>query len=685
MFFTTRRIGRARLFCAIVGSTAAAFLYCGSDARAQLVSPGSGKQWSTTWNDEFNAGAPDLTGFTYDVGAGGWGNSELENYTAPPGSPAPQPNPSGLGSFTQPATGTNSNNVFASTDGTGLGALTIRAIATGSGGSQTYTSGRIKTPNLFNQAYGLIEFRAKLPAGTGLWPAVWMLPANASGQTSPKYGGWPTSGEIDILESKGQQTSLVQGSLHSGSSVNTHITQTQTFAGSGLEPVGFSTTDWHTYDMQWTQGSTNVAGSIKWYVDGVLYETQSGGWFVPTTAPAGDKDAPFDQPFYMLLNMAVGGSYVGSPSLAAGNYDMQVDYLRAFSSITSSASPSWKNNASGNWSVPGNWVSAVVPNASGAAAVFGNILTQPRTVTVDAPVTVGSMSFDSSSGYTVGGTQAITLNSPNGGLSPSVTVVSGSHTISAPIIFGKGTTFNITPANGSLNVTSSLSGNVTLTKSGAGMLAVKNLLTTGVTINAGTLQVSANGTNAATSKVQSLIISGSGVLDLTNNDFILDYTGATPLTNIRQMLQTGASSGVGIISSLANASMRLGYADTATFGAGTYGGQQADSTSILIEYTVTGDANLDGHVDVADLGALATNYGAAATWTGGDFTYDGIVDVADLGLLASNYQTGGGGAAAAQSFTSAGTGAAGTVPEPALTGILAIAALCATRRRRHRK
>ncbi|HSV12905.1 MAG TPA: glycoside hydrolase family 16 protein, partial [Tepidisphaeraceae bacterium] len=449
---------------------------CGRDARGQLVSPGSGKQWSTTWNDEFNAGAPDLTGFTYDVGNGGWGNSELENYTAPPGSPAPQPNPSGLGSFTQPATGTNSNNVFASTDGTGLGALTIRAIATGSGGSQTYTSGRIKTPNLFNQAYGLIEFRAKLPAGTGLWPAVWMLPANAAGQTSPKYGGWPTSGEIDILESKGQQASLVQGSLHSGSSVNTHITQTQTFSGSGLEPGGFSTTDWHTYDLQWTQGSTNVAGSLKWYVDGVLYETQSGGWFVPSSAPAGDKDAPFDQPFYMLLNMAVGGSYVGSPSLAAGNYDMQVDFLRAYSSITSSASPSWKNNASGNWSAAGNWVSAVVPNASGAAAVFGNILTQPRTVTVDAPVTVGSMSFDSSSGYTVGGTQAITLNSSS---APTVTVVSGNHTISAPITFGKSTTFNIAPANGSLNITSSLSGSVTLTKSGAGMLQAKSLLVTG--------------------------------------------------------------------------------------------------------------------------------------------------------------------------------------------------------------
>ncbi|HSV16562.1 MAG TPA: hypothetical protein VLI90_20025, partial [Tepidisphaeraceae bacterium] len=201
--------------------------------------------------------------------------------------------------------------------------------------------------------------------------------------------------------------------------------------------------------------------------------------------------------------------------------------------------------------------------------------------------------------------------------------------------------------------------------------------------SAGPLQVPADGSNAATSKVQSLGISGiGGVLDLTNNDFILDYTGTTPVTTIRRWLLTGISSGTGIISSLANSTMRLGYADNATFGALNFGGLQVDSTSILIEYTVAGDTNLDGHVDVSDLGALATNYGLAANWTGGDFTYDGVVDVADLGVLASNYQTTGG---AAQAMASAGSaGSADSVPEPALTGVLAIAALCATTRR-HRK
>src|SRR5436309_2252280 len=83
------------------------------------------------------------------------------------------------------------------------------------------------------------------PIGPGLWPAVWMLPANAIGSATPTYGGWPTSGEIDILESKGQSPDLVQGSLHTGTDSGHLDNQTQTFALSGKQPAGFSTGDWH--------------------------------------------------------------------------------------------------------------------------------------------------------------------------------------------------------------------------------------------------------------------------------------------------------------------------------------------------------------------------------------------------------------------------------------------------------
>jgi beta-glucanase (GH16 family) len=234
---------------------------------------------------------------------GGWGNGESEVYT------------------------NSSQNVSVSG-----GNLNIDAIATGTGKNETYTSGRIKTVNSFSQTYGLFQFSAALPAGTGLWPAVWMLAANAPSSSEPTYGAWPTSGEIDIVESTGQNTQLVQGSLHSGPNTGTDDTLTQTYAGSGVEPAGFSTTAFHTYDLLWqllpdNQVSGGQQAELSWYVDGKLYETQEGGWYVPPGAP---PEAPFNQPFYLILDLAVGGTYGGTPNLADGTYGMEVQYLEAF-------------------------------------------------------------------------------------------------------------------------------------------------------------------------------------------------------------------------------------------------------------------------------------------------------------------------------------------------------------------
>lgn len=261
-----------------------------------------GGHWHQTWAADFNTGASDLNNWSYDLGNGGpslpgWGNGESEYYTS------------------------DSRNVNVAG-----GNLNISAIYDGS----RYTSARIKSNHLFSQAYGLFEFRAKLPTGQGLWPAVWMMPEDSA------YGGWPTSGEIDILESKGQSSTLVQGTLHSGPIWYQDHQQTQTFAGSGLMPGGFSTHDWHTYDIEWSKGTAGQAGYFKWYVDGILYETQHGGWYVPGGA---GPDAPFDKPFYFILNMAVGGGYVGSPNLQANQaYTMQVDYVHAYTATPEPAS-----------------------------------------------------------------------------------------------------------------------------------------------------------------------------------------------------------------------------------------------------------------------------------------------------------------------------------------------------------
>lgn len=255
-----------------------------------------------TYHDEFNVGNSDLNGWNHDLGTNnGWGNGEQENYT------------------------NSSANANVSTDPTtGIGSLNINAIASGSGSNETYTSARIRSDAIFSQTYGLFEFRAKLPVGQGLWPAIWMMPENSS------YGGWPTSGEIDVLESKGQNSGLVQGSLHSGNSYNTEDNQTQTFANSGKEPAGFSTSDWHTYDLEWNAGSGSTPASISYFVDSIKYNTFTGGWVVPGSAPNGDVSAPFDKPFYIILNLAVGGNYGGTPNLADGTYSMNVDYIRAY-------------------------------------------------------------------------------------------------------------------------------------------------------------------------------------------------------------------------------------------------------------------------------------------------------------------------------------------------------------------
>jgi beta-glucanase (GH16 family) len=172
----------------------------------------------------------------------------------------------------------------------------------------SYTSARMKTQGLFSMQYGRIEFRAKLPSGVGFWPALWMLGTNIDSI------GWPGCGEIDIMENNGSNLTNVQGSLHSGSDETAVYTL-----------PGGSVTNFHSYVMEW---ATNA---IDWYVDGMLYETQTN-W----TSAVGPYPTPFNKPFFLLINLAVGGSYLGYPNTATINAgkvfpcDMQVDYVRIY-------------------------------------------------------------------------------------------------------------------------------------------------------------------------------------------------------------------------------------------------------------------------------------------------------------------------------------------------------------------
>lgn len=246
-----------------------------------LTQTGGGLQgnWNIVWSDEFNGTSVNTNIWAYDIGNdGGWGNNELEYYTS------------------------SARNSYVSN-----GFLHIAALRQPMNGFN-YTSARMKTEGLYSAEYGRFEFRASLPSGAGFWPALWMLGANID------TVGWPGCGEIDVMENIGSDLTNVQGSLHSGSDE----TQVYTLPGG-------SVTNLHIYLLEWT---TNA---ISWYVDGVRYETQTN-W----SDSAGPYPTPFNQPFFIIMNLAVGGNYLGNPSTNSINANsafpgqLLVDYVRLY-------------------------------------------------------------------------------------------------------------------------------------------------------------------------------------------------------------------------------------------------------------------------------------------------------------------------------------------------------------------
>ena len=249
--------------------------------------------WVLTWSDEFDGpdgSAVDPTKWVHDVGGSGWGNQELEYYT----------------DGTQNAVVMGGNLVITATT---AGASSYNCSYPSSGPCQ-YTSARLLTQNKFSQQYGRIEARIQIPEGQGLWPAFWMLGADIN------TSGWPTCGEIDIMENIGKEPSTNNGSLHmpaAGTSNDDDLTGTYTLPGNAK--LG---DDFHTYAIEWS------AAAIKFYVDDNLYETQT-----PSTATG--RTWKFDHPFFILLNVAVGGQWPGAPD-STTNFPqtMKVDWVRVY-------------------------------------------------------------------------------------------------------------------------------------------------------------------------------------------------------------------------------------------------------------------------------------------------------------------------------------------------------------------
>jgi autotransporter-associated beta strand protein len=189
-----------------------------------------------------------------------------------------------------------------------------------------------------------------------------------------------------------------------------------------------------------------------------------------------------------------------------------------------------------------------------------------------------------------------------------------------------------------------------LAKLGNGSFSVGNVRTaTAVTISGGTLRIRPNGTDAGVSNVGALEIAGGATptarLALTDNSLVIDYTGPSPIDTVRAQILSGRAGGSwtgnGITGTFASSSTQaLGYAENTVLGLTTFMGQPVDSTSLIITPTFYGDADLDGDVDVNDLGRLASRWQTSGHWSDGDFNYSGFVDAADLGMLASRWQSG---------------------------------------------
>lgn len=263
-------------------------------AQTHSARPAGPSGWALVWSDEFNApdgSAVDPSKWVLETGGDGWGNQELEYYT------------------------TRSQNVF-QRDGN-LVIKVLKEKYTGSDGvTRNYTSARLKTLGKFSQAYGRYEARIRIPRGQGIWPAFWML-----GDDIEK-AAWPTCGEIDIMENIGKEPALVHGTIHGpgysgadGISAPFALPSDQRFAD-----------DFHVYAVEWEPET------IRFYVDDHLYTTRT-----PADLPKGTKWV-YDHPFFLLLNVAVGGSWPGNPdATTVFPQTMLVDYVRVYKRAQPSA------------------------------------------------------------------------------------------------------------------------------------------------------------------------------------------------------------------------------------------------------------------------------------------------------------------------------------------------------------
>lgn len=258
------------------------FTSCSSSKHSYQTIKTSTGVWELVWNDEFNyEGLPDSTKWSYDIDGNetGWGNNESQFYT-----------------------NSRKENAWVSD-----GILTITALKEAMGGKE-YTSARLRSKGKGDWLYGRFEIRAQLPTGDGTWPAIWMLPTEWS------YGGWPASGEIDIMENVGYDPDTIVGSAHT--KLYNHVIGTQKNARVAYPDCHKA---FHTYALEWEEYEYRL------YVDDNHY-------FTFKNENTGYKSWPFDKPFHLLLNLAIGGNWGGAHGIddTLFPHKFLIDYVRVY-------------------------------------------------------------------------------------------------------------------------------------------------------------------------------------------------------------------------------------------------------------------------------------------------------------------------------------------------------------------
>lgn len=263
----------------LVASCARLEVFATSTSNTKYSNLDSSK-WNLVWSDEFPGDSVDTNKWSFTIGGGGFGNNEQQYYTD------------------------STENAYIEN-----GCLVLNAIQE-SNGEENYTSAKLSSTSSWT--YGRYEFRAKLPGGTGLWPAIWMLPKNIN-----VYGGeWPICGEIDIMEYMGSDRDTVLGTLHYG---NPWVYNTGYY-----DINGSFEDDFYDFVLEW------LPGEFRWYVDGNLYQIQQD-WYSADSSGTYSYPAPFDQEFYLMLNLAIGGFFPGDPNPADWtSTKFYIDYVRVY-------------------------------------------------------------------------------------------------------------------------------------------------------------------------------------------------------------------------------------------------------------------------------------------------------------------------------------------------------------------